>query len=175
MEHLDWFIGLTAIAILIQAGILFALYLAVRKTTTRMEALAGEFKSKTFPTIETAQSLLVDTRPKIDQIMTRVSEIADNAQDSARMVRGQMERLDSTITDVIDRTRLHVIRADELVGRTMDKVEETSDTVQRTVLSPIRQVSGLMQGVSAGLEYFLGQKRRRNRDGMGVPQDELFI
>jgi hypothetical protein len=175
MEHLDWFIGLTAVAILIQAGILFALYLTVRKTTTRMEALAGEFKTKTLPAVETAQALLVDVRPKVDQIMTRIADIADNAQDSAKMVRGQMERLDSTISDVLDRTRLHVIRADELVGRTMDKVEETTDTVHRTVLSPLRQVSGLMQGVSAGLEFFLGQKRRRSRDDLGVPQDELFI
>jgi hypothetical protein len=31
-----------------------------------------------------------------------------------------------------------------------------------------------MQGLSAGFEHFLGQ-RRRNRDAMGVPQDELFI
>lgn len=175
MEHLDWFIGLTSVAILIQAGILFALYLTVRKTTTRMEALAGEFKTKTLPAVETAQAMLVDVRPKVDQIVARVAEIADNAQDSARMVRGQLERLDSTVSDVIDRTRLHIIRADELVGRTMDKVEETTETVHRTVVSPLRQMSGLMQGVSAGVEYFLGQKRRRPRDGMGVPQDELFI
>jgi len=174
MEPLDWFIGLTAVAILLQAGILFALYLTVRKTTTRMEALAGEFKTKTLPAVENAQALLVDVRPKVDQIVAHVAAITGNAQDSARMVRSQMDRLDATITDVFDRTRLHVIRADELVGRTMDKVEETSDTLHRTVMSPIRQVSGLVQGFGAGLEYFLGQKRRR-RDGMGVPQDELFI
>jgi hypothetical protein len=32
-----------------------------------------------------------------------------------------------------------------------------------------------MQGLSTGLEFFLGRKRRQPRDGMGVPQDELFI
>ena len=175
MEHLDWFIGLTAVAILLQAGILFALYMTVRKTTTRMEALAGEFKTKTLPTVENAQALLVDVRPKVDHIVASVSDIAGNAQDSARMVRAQMERLDATITDVIDRTRLHIIRADELVGHTMDKVEHTSEVVHRTVLSPIRQLSGLVQGVTAGLEFFLGQKRRSRGDSMSVPQDELFI
>jgi hypothetical protein len=54
-------------------------------------------------------------------------------------------------------------------------VEETSDMVHKTVISPIRQLSGLMTGLSAGLEYFLGRKRRRSGDGVGVPQDELFI
>jgi methyl-accepting chemotaxis protein len=174
MEHLDWFIGLTAVAILLQAGILFALYLTVRKTTTRMEALAGEFKTKTLPTVETAQAMLVDLRPKIDQIVGNVSNIAGTAQDSALLVRSEMERIDATISDVLDRARLHVIRADDIVGRTLDKVEDTTEKVHHTVLSPIRQVSGLMQGLSAGFEHFLGQ-RRRNRDAMGVPQDELFI
>jgi methyl-accepting chemotaxis protein len=174
MEHLDWFIGLTAVAILLQAGVLFALYLTVRKTTTRMEALAGEFKTKTLPTVETAQAMLVDLRPKIDQIVGNVSNIAGTAQDSALLVRSEMERIDATISDVLDRARLHVIRADDIVGRTLDKVEDTTEKVHHTVLSPIRQVSGLMQGLSAGFEHFLGQ-RRRNRDAMGVQQDELFI
>jgi hypothetical protein len=118
--------------------------------------------------------MLVDLRPKIDQIVGNVSNIAGTAQDSALLVRSEMERIDATISDVLDRARLHVIRADDIVGRTLDKVEDTTEKVHHTVLSPIRQVSGLMQGLSAGFEHFLGQ-RRRNRDAMGVPQDELFI
>ncbi len=174
MEHLNWFIGLTAVAILMQAAILFALYLTVRKTTTRMEALAGEFKTRTLPTVETAQAMLVDLRPKIDQIVGNVTNIAGTAEHSANLVRSQMERIDETMNDVLDRTRLHVIRADDMVGRTLDRVEDTTEKVHRTVLSPVRQFSGLMQGLSAGFETFLGQ-RRRSRSDLGVPQDELFI
>lgn len=174
MEHLNWFIGLTAVAILMQAAILFALYLTVRKTTTRMEALAGEFKTKTLPTVETAQAMLVDLRPKIDQIVGNVTNIAGTAEESANRVRFQVARIDETMNDVLDRARLHVIRADDLVGRTLDKVEDTTEKVHRTVLSPVRQLSGLMQGLSAGFETFLGQ-RRRSRSDLGVPQDELFI
>jgi hypothetical protein len=32
-----------------------------------------------------------------------------------------------------------------------------------------------MQGVSTGLEVLFGRRRRSAGDGMGVPQDELFI
>jgi archaellum component FlaC len=162
------FIIFTAVAVMIQAGILVALYVAVRKTTGRVEALATEVTAKALPTIETAQAMLVELRP-------RVEDIVINVEQSARTVRAQMERLDATVNDIVDRTRLQVIRADELVNRTMDRVEETSDMVHRTVISPIRQLSGLMQGLSTGLEFFLGRKRRQPRDGMGVPQDELFI
>jgi len=70
---------------------------------------------------------------------------------------------------------LQVIRADELLNRTMDKVEETSEMVHKTVVSPLRQVNGLMAAISTGVEVFLGHKRRSPKNGMGVPQDEMFI
>lgn len=162
------FIIATAVAVIIQAGILVALFVVVRKTTDRVEALATEVKTKALPTMETAQAMLVELRPKVNEIVTNVDQ-------SARMARAQIERLDATVSDVVDRARLQVIRADELVNRTLDRVEETSDMVHRTVVSPIRQVAGVLQGLSAGLEFFLGRKRRQSRDGMGVPQDELFI
>jgi hypothetical protein len=162
------FIALTAFAVVIQALILAALYFSVRKSAARMEALATEVTTKALPTLETAQVMLVELRPKIETL-------ANNAAESSTLVRVQLERLDATLSDVLDRTRLQVIRADELLNRTMDKVEETTEVVHKTVVSPLRQVSGLMSAISTGVEVFLGQKRRQPRNGMGVPQDEMFI
>ena len=165
---LIFFIAVTAGAVVIQAGILIGLYLAVRKSTAKMEALATEVKSKALPTMETVQSMLVEMRPKIDVMTTNFSE-------SSTLVRNQLGRIDATLTDALDRARLQVIRADELLNRTMDKVEETSEVVHKTVISPLRQVNGLMAAISTGVEVFLGQKRRHPRNGAGVPQDEMFI
>jgi len=133
-----------------------------------MEALATEVKSKVLPTVETAQSMLVELRPKIEVMSTNFAESSD-------MLRNQLGRLDATVTDALDRARLQVIRADELLNRTMDRVEETSEVVHKTVISPLRQVNGLMAAISTGVDVFLGQKRRHPRNGAGVPQDEMFI
>ena len=162
------FIAVTTFAVVVQAGILVSLYLAVRKSTAKMDALATEVKTKALPTIETVQSLLVEIRPKIDVMTTNISE-------SSTLVRNQLGRIDATLTDALDRTRLQVIRADELLNRTMDKVEETSEIVHKTVISPLRQVNGLIAAISTGVEVFLGQKRRHPKNGAGVPQDEMFI
>jgi hypothetical protein len=155
-------------AVVLQALILAGLYFAVRKTTANMEALAVEVKTKTLPTIESAHSMLTELKPKIETI-------ADNLSATTTVVRDQIQRLDATVNDVIDRTRLQVIRADELFGRTLDKVEETTEMVHHTVVSPIRQVSGVLQGVTAGLQYLINRKRVRQRETVGVPQDEMFI
>ena len=145
-----------------------ALYLAVRKSTAKMEALATEVRSKVLPTMETVQNILVELRPKIDIMST-------NFLESSTLVRNQLGRIDATLTDALDRTRLQVIRADELLNRTMDKVEETSEIVHKTVISPLRQVNGLMTAISTGIDVFLGQKRRHPKNGAGMPQDEMFI
>ena len=164
------FIALTGIAVMLQAGVLVAMFVAMKKSADRVEAIATEVKIKALPALEHAQILLEDIRPKL-QI------IADNLQHTTTVVRSQVERVDATVNDVVDRARLQVIRTDELLSRTLDRVENTSDMVHSTVVSPIRQVSGIIQGVTAGLEFLLG-KSRRNGNGDArrpVPQDEMFI
>ena len=160
------FTGVTAAAVLLQALILGGMYFAMRKTSAKVEALAEEVKTKVLPTAELAHSMMEELRPKI-------ATVVDNVSTSTTMLRTQMERVDATLTDIIDRTRLQVIRADEFVNSTMDKLEETREAVQRTVVSPVRHISGLMHGVTAGVEAFFGRKGGQN--SVTVPQDEMFI
>ncbi len=166
------FIALTGLAVLLQAGVLVAIYVAIRKSSTRMEALAAEVKGKVLPTVERAEDILTDIRPKL-QVIT------ENLQESTILLRDQVQRADATVKDAMDRGRLQIIRADELLTRTLDRVEQTSDMVHNTVISPVRRLSGLVQGLTVGLEFLFGGRGRRNggsRDERRpVPQDEMFI
>jgi methyl-accepting chemotaxis protein len=167
MENLlIFFIAVTAAAVLLQAGILAGMYFAVRKTSAQVESLAEEVKTKVLPSAEMAHAMINELRPKIESVIENVSV-------STSTLRTQLERVDATLTDIVDRTRLQVIRADEFVTSTMDKLEETREAVQRTVVSPVRQISGLVHGVTVGVEAFFS--RRRDRNGVTVPQDEMFI
>jgi methyl-accepting chemotaxis protein len=165
------FIALTGIAVFLQAGVLLAMYLAMRKSSDRMEALVTEVKAKVLPTVEQAQAMLTDIRP-------RLQVIAANLEETSTAVRNQVARSEAAVDDLVDRARLQVIRADELLTRTMDRVEQTSEMVHKTVISPVRQVSGLMQGITVGLEFLFGGRARRDghrHERHAVPQDEMFI
>ncbi|HUO16017.1 MAG TPA: hypothetical protein VMX38_13620 [Verrucomicrobiae bacterium] len=170
--QLTIFIALTAFAVLLQAGVLLAMFITMRKSSQRVEALMAEVKSKVLPTVDQAQSLLADIRPKIEII-------AENVAESTTTLRAQVKRVDATVNDAIDRSRLQIIRADELLSRTMDRVEQTSEMVHKTVVSPVRQVSGIMQGITVGLEFLFRNRARRNggtrEERRPVPQDEMFI
>lgn len=172
MDQTTIFIAITGAAVLLQAGVLLAIFLTMRKTSARMEALATEMKSKLLPVIDEAQAMLTEVRPQL-----RV--IAQNLEETSIIVRGQILRTQAAVNDAVDRARLQVIRGDELLTRTLDRVEQTSDMVHKTVISPVRQVSGLMQGITAGLEFLFSRQQRRNGHGREerrpVPQDEMFI
>jgi archaellum component FlaC len=154
-------------AIVIQVALLAAVLAAVKKSTKRMESLADEIQRRALPTLDVAQQLITTAKPQIEEIIA-------NAAESTATMKAQLERLDDTVSDIVDRTRLHVIRADNLVGQTLDRVEHTTELVHTTVISPIRQISAVVQGLTAGLTALLGRHAKPN--GSGAQQrDEMFI
>jgi hypothetical protein len=201
MENLvPIFIAVTAAAVVLQAGILVGLYVAARKTTAKLEREVAELKGKALPIINSTDAMLIELRPKVDQLVDnlvqlqpkilqivdtlvelrpKVNVVVDNLAETSATVRSEIQRVDATVSDVMDRARLQVIRADEMLTRTFDRVEHTSDVVAKTVVSPVRQVSGIVRGVTAGVEFLLGNRHRKNGDSRSqrraVPQDEMFI
>src|SRR5204863_153494 len=86
---------------------------------------------------ETRQAILDDAGPRIREVSLNMAEVSER-------VRSQAENMDSAMSEVVDRLRLQSIRVDDLVTRTIDKVEETTEMVQQTVITPVKQINGLV-------------------------------
>ena len=145
--------------------ILLAMYFALRRTQKQAESVMEKVEQHGIPALITANNFITENGPKLATIL-------DNTAATTTTVRSQVERIDGALTEVIDRTRLQVVRADELATRTLDRVEETTEIVYHRVLSPLRQVAGIMTGVSAGIGALVGGLKTRN----GERNDgEMFI
>lgn len=171
-DKLTIFIALTAAAVVLQMLILLVMCVVMYKLSARLKTVADETESRMFPLLENAKVLLQDLKITLETTRPKIEVILDNAAHVTTTVRTDAERVQVTLNDLLDRVRLQVIRADEMLTRTMDRVEETSEKVQHSVMSPIRKVSGIAQAVTVGVEtYFNSQKRRGN----GGHSDEMFI
>ncbi|MCI0356369.1 MAG: hypothetical protein L0099_15225, partial [Acidobacteria bacterium] len=137
------FIAVTALAVLIQMGILIGMFLTMRKTSARVEALADEVNRRGLPVLDSLHTILLESR-------VNVGNITSNLAVATADIQKQVAHMNEVLDDVVDRARLQVIRGDQIVGRTLDKVEETTEMVHDTVLSPVRRQSALMEGLSAG-------------------------
>jgi hypothetical protein len=163
------FVVVAALAIVIQAGILAGMFFTMKKTSARMEDVASKVEDRALPLLDSAKTILDDSGPRLKEITANMAEISTR-------LRGQAERMDVTFSDLVDRTHLQVIRVDELVSRTLDKVEETTEMVQTTVVTPVKQMSAIMQGLSAGIGSYLARRRKATLDqSSAVEDEELFI
>lgn len=166
---LTGFVVVATIAITFQAIILVVLFFALRKTTQRVEAIATNVESKAIPLLDSAKTILDENGP-------RLKEITQNLSETTTTLKTQMNRVDATLNDVLDRTRLQVIRVDDMVSRTMDKVEETTEMLQHTVVSPVKKLTGIMQGLSVGIGAYIQRRRKATMEAAtAVEDDELFI
>jgi len=162
------FIVVTALAVVIQAGVLVSLYISVKKTSSRVESIAGDLQQRAVPALDAATAILNNSRGNLQTL-------TENLAATSTSLRNQVERVETTMGDIIDRTRLQVIRADEMVSRTLDRVEETSEFVQHTVISPVKQLAGLVSGLTVGLDAFFRRRKGPQRSQPQTEDEELFI
>ena len=153
------------IAVTVQACVLIGILIAVRKSTERMTTLADEMQKRALPTLENIQKLVDFARP-------RVETAVDNLSHASATVREQVQKLDVAVNDIVDRAKVQVVRADELVTRTLDRVETTTEVVNHTVISPVRSIAGIVSAVGTGLGVFF---RRSRAAGNGSHSEEMFI
>jgi hypothetical protein len=171
-DKLTIFIAVTAAAVVLQMLILAGMWWTMRKLSKFAGQQAQELSSHVLPLVEQTKKLTADvhamletTRPKLDVILDNVSLVSTTARDQA-------QKAEIALNAFRDRARLQAIRADELLTRTFDKVEDTSSKVQHTVLSPFKHLNGVLQGVGVALDT-LFQKSRQPKNGR--PHDEMFI
>lgn len=163
------FVIVAALAIVLQTGILFALYRATRQSTSRMEAIAGRLEQQATPVLATAQAILEDAQPKI-------AEITSNLAESTSTVRANVAQMAQATGEIVDRARFHAARLDELVNSTVDKIELATDVVHHGVIAPVRRVQAIVQAVSAGIGFLRATRaRKRAISNNGGPDEEMFI
>lgn len=163
------FVALTFVAIAIQAGVLVALYVAVKRSSERMEAVATQIQTRALPVLEQTSALLQETAP-------RLREITINLAETTSTVKEQVFKIDSTITEVMDRSRTQIIRIDEMVAGTLDKIEMTTQVLEMVAMNPVKKVTGILGALQVGLSTYLGKRRRNAARAAGAADDEdLFI
>jgi hypothetical protein len=121
------FIIIAALAIALQAGILVAMFIQLRRTNERLLRMATDFQQKADPILSRTRILLDDVQPKLSSMATDAVEIS-------RVAREQINKVDRLFTEALDRLRLQIIRVDQILTGAMEHIEEAGEQVRKTVL-----------------------------------------
>ena len=170
MEHnagLTIALILVALAVLMQSGAMIGLWLVVRKIPGQIEAVRADTKLRLDPLAQSVTGIVSDAREPLRAITSNLADIS-------MMLRERTTDVDELVAELVDKSRAQIIRVDQMVAELVEKVETTSDAVQRGVLAPMQEVSAVIKGMRAGLEFLFS--RRRTISVSEAAQDEqLFI
>src|SRR5256885_29646 len=164
------FVIVAAVAILVQAAILVAMFFQMRRTAERMERFTSDLESRLGPILSRVQTLLEETQPKI-------SEMIADAAHVVYLARGQAQKVDRVFTEASDRLRGQLVRADRILTGALEAVEDAGSKFGNSVWRPVHKVSALMQGLKVGLELLRSRRRPANRNPEEPleTEEELFI
>ena len=160
------FIVIAAIAIILQTAILAGFLFEARTAVRNLDRIISQLQSRLDPILIRTNRILEDSEARIASVMEDASELT-------RLTRNQAQKVDRVVTDIAERLRLQVIRADRILTGTLEVIEETGTTVRSKIWEPVHQVSAVLKGVKAGLDFL--RQRRRPEGEAATEDEELFI
>jgi hypothetical protein len=164
---LPFFVAVTSLAVVLQMAILLAMYLQFRRTAEHLTRVTSDLQSRLTPILSRLQLFLDDTQPRISTLVTDAAEIV-------HLARGQAQKVDRIFTEAADRLRTQLIHVDQILTGTLEAVEDTGVRIRRTISGPVMQVSAVVKGIQAGLEFFRA-RRRTAEETVEQPDEGLFI
>ncbi|WP_158748932.1 hypothetical protein [Acidobacterium sp. S8] len=139
------FTAFTSVGVLIQAFVLLGMFIALRKATNKVHDLSDQLKQHLIPALSHSRNLLEDISPKI-KVAT------SNLVVASEVIRTQAEHLNKTMSHVTDVAETQVTRVDEMATAVLDGLTQATAAVQHGISTPLKQVSGVLNGLRAGLE-----------------------
>ncbi len=168
-SYLIVLIVIMSLSIFLQLVIVAGGFVQVRRISSNLEQMRKSVDEKTAPLVLELREIAGQTR----EVLQTAQCTADNIRGVSEVVKTQVERVNATIDDAGRRARSQIARIDEVVSDAVLRLEATSVIIQQNVLTPVREVSALIRGVSGGLQFLFSGRRNPVNE---VHQDEeLFI
>jgi hypothetical protein len=163
------FAGLTALALLLQGIALIALARRLHDIKTGLDA-RSEKLTKQVDSIATQVEGLVAVLKSTAQ---KAHEIEENVAAITAVVHGRVVNLDSFLNEATDAARLQMARFQDIIETTSQRIDETIDTLQNSIIVPITEISAVIRGIRSGFDVLFGRRRLASRRSHN--DEEMFI
>ncbi len=152
----------SAVALCVQAGMLFGIYKASKATHERIAGVMPQVEKF----LSTSQVAIEQSSKQILDITSKTNLILDSAY-------GQLSKVDALLTDASSRARMQMDRAELVLDDAMSRAQETVAVVQTGVLRPLREIQGVAAGLRTAFQVLL--KGSRPNVASVTQDEEMFI
>ncbi len=145
------FTGVAAVSLTVAAVAAIGVWRSVNALRER----AASFMDRWEPVAKSSQETLVELRRQSSEVLAKVGELADAAQ------------------DLSETAQMNIARVDETVRKTMGRVDNATAAVEQTIRAPADQLRAVGAGLNAAVRQLL-KGRRRDIDRI-ASDEEMFI
>ncbi len=166
-------IGVAALALLMQAAVLLAIYLGISKALKSLKEDFDEMRSSVMPIVDNTREMLT----RLSRLTPKVESTVADAAEVVRVMRVQAEEVEVSLDQILERVRKQTTRVDGMFTGTLDTVEKASAFVTDAVSKPVRQLSGLLASIQAVIESLRSSGPPTNSAyrERGVPDEDIFV
>lgn len=158
------FIAVAALSLLVHAGSMVAVALGARKAQKKVMALADDVRLHALPVIMSSREVIQDIGP-------RLKTITANLEATSTVLRSKSDQVSGLVGDVTTRAQAQAARVDGMVKGTLDQVTYAAHAVEAGIAAPVRQLSGILNGIRAGVDVLWKKTPGENLN----PEDDLFV
>ena len=112
------FVALTAIAVILQAGVLIAIYLVTKRTSEQLDKFTKD-----------ARELMVPMRSVADNLKT----VSEDLIEVGMSAKEQFRRVEAIITDAGQSIQVQIDRFDRVSKNVAERIDETAEVVAAAV------------------------------------------
>jgi hypothetical protein len=152
----------SAIAIVLQALLLFLIYRQTRSLGAQINTLAPKVES----VLESAQQTLDQSRKQIAEVAAKANEVLDTTK-------VQLVRVNGVLEEATTRAKVQLDRVELVLDDTINRVHKTVTTLHDGVLRPLRELAGVAAGIRAAVSHLF--RGGRPSVAQATQDDEMFI
>jgi methyl-accepting chemotaxis protein len=157
------------LSVVVQTVVTVMLILTARKAVEKIEDLTDTLSLRALPLIAQSRLIIEDMSPKLRVISANLVEISTT-------LKNQTTHVNSTVGEVVDKTRNQAERVDEMVTAVLNSMAHAGETIHAGVSKPVRQVNGVLNALRAGLEsYFAKSAPAPHRYTNGATASESHV
>jgi ABC-type transporter Mla subunit MlaD len=155
-------VAVSSIALLICGLAALGIYRSVR----RIEAELMPLLPKAGATLDQAQLTLTQALSQIDQLSAKAHDVLDSSKQ-------QLDSFAATRDELTHRLRAQAERLELVLDDTMSRVHDVVGVVHSGVMTPVREVAGVLSGLRTAFQTLL--RNRRPSVDRATHDEEMFI
>jgi uncharacterized protein YoxC len=161
------FVGITGLALVVQAIVMLVAFLTVRKTIVSLQSDVQELRT-------TAMPILARTRETLDRVAPKIESVATDVADLAHRLKEQSVEFEAVASEILARVHRQTSRVDNMFTGMVDGVEQASNLVVDSVTKPVRRITAMLAGAKAFFTVLATGRRPDQRVDVVADQD-MFV